>query len=77
MAEVKASFRPEFVNRIDEIVVFHPLGEDADREHRAHPAARRWKQRLAKLEIGLDVSEAALEAVCRRRASIRSTARGR
>jgi ATP-dependent Clp protease ATP-binding subunit ClpB len=28
MGEVKAHFRPEFVNRIDEIVVFHALGED-------------------------------------------------
>jgi ATP-dependent Clp protease ATP-binding subunit ClpB len=28
LAEVKSNFRPEFVNRIDEIVVFHPLGED-------------------------------------------------
>ena len=27
MAEVKQHFRPEFVNRIDEIVVFHPLDE--------------------------------------------------
>ena len=27
MAEVKTHFRPEFVNRIDEIVVFHPLDE--------------------------------------------------
>src|SRR6188768_901706 len=27
MAEVKSSFRPEFVNRTDEIVVFHPLAE--------------------------------------------------
>src|SRR5690349_21595675 len=27
MAEVKTAFRPEFVNRIDEIVVFHPLDE--------------------------------------------------
>ena len=29
MAEVKANFRPEFVNRIDEIVVFHPLARRA------------------------------------------------
>src|SRR5438477_351759 len=28
MAEVKTHFRPEFVNRIDEIVVFHALAED-------------------------------------------------
>src|SRR5207253_3949241 len=28
MAEVKTHFRPEFVNRIDEVVVFHALGEE-------------------------------------------------
>ena len=28
MEEVKQHFRPEFINRIDETVVFHPLGKD-------------------------------------------------
>jgi ATP-dependent Clp protease ATP-binding subunit ClpB len=28
LAEVRASFRPEFVNRVDEILVFQPLGRD-------------------------------------------------
>ncbi|MFB3739210.1 MAG: ATP-dependent chaperone ClpB [Candidatus Velamenicoccus archaeovorus] len=28
LAEVRASFRPEFVNRVDEIIVFEPLGRD-------------------------------------------------
>ncbi|MCL2604575.1 MAG: ATP-dependent Clp protease ATP-binding subunit [Defluviitaleaceae bacterium] len=28
MDEVKNLFRPEFINRIDDIIVFHPLGED-------------------------------------------------
>jgi len=28
MAEVRATFRPEFVNRVDEIIVFQPLGRD-------------------------------------------------
>ena len=27
MAEVKSHFRPEFINRIDEVVVFHALDE--------------------------------------------------
>ena len=27
MNEIKLVFRPEFLNRIDEILVFHPLGE--------------------------------------------------
>src|SRR5207253_8167675 len=28
MDEVRATFRPEFLNRVDEIIVFHPLGKD-------------------------------------------------
>ena len=28
LAEVRATFRPEFLNRIDETIVFHPLGKD-------------------------------------------------
>ncbi len=28
LAEVKRTFRPEFINRIDEIIVFHPLAEE-------------------------------------------------
>lgn len=28
LAEVKRTFRPEFINRIDEIIVFHPLTEE-------------------------------------------------
>ena len=62
MAEVKASFRPEFVNRIDEIVVFHPLGE-AQIADIARIQMRALEARLAKLEIRLSVSEPALKAV--------------
>ncbi|HJS37022.1 MAG TPA: ATP-dependent chaperone ClpB [Burkholderiales bacterium] len=59
MAEVKNQFRPEFVNRIDEVVVFHALGE----EHIKSIAGIQLgvlKARLAKMEYGLDVSDAAL-----------------
>jgi len=62
MAEVKANFRPEFVNRIDEIVVFHPLAEDQIGEI-AKIQLRALEARLAKLEIRLTVSDAALKAV--------------
>jgi ATP-dependent Clp protease ATP-binding subunit ClpB len=59
MAEVKQHFRPEFLNRIDETVVFHGLG----REHIASIARIQLKvleARLEKLEMKLDVSPAAL-----------------
>jgi ATP-dependent Clp protease ATP-binding subunit ClpB len=58
-AEVKQHFRPEFLNRIDEMVVFHAL----DQKHIANIAKiqlRQLEQRLEKLEMKLDVSPAAL-----------------
>ena len=62
LAEVKANFRPEFVNRIDEIVVFHPLGETQIAEI-AKIQMKALEARLAKLEIKLTVSDAALKSV--------------
>jgi len=59
MAEVKTQFRPEFVNRIDEIVVFHALGEEHIRDI-ARIQLRYLTERLAKLEMGLEVTDAAL-----------------
>ncbi|MEW5782788.1 MAG: ATP-dependent chaperone ClpB [Pseudomonadota bacterium] len=59
MGEVKAHFRPEFVNRIDEIVVFHPL----DEKHIAGIAKIQLgylEKRLARLEMSLEVTDAAL-----------------
>jgi len=62
MAEVKDHFRPEFVNRIDEIVVFQPLGK-AQIASIAKIQLKQLEGRLAKLEIRLDVTDAALRAV--------------
>jgi len=59
MGEVKAQFRPEFVNRIDEIVVFHALGEEHIKQI-ARIQLETLKSRLAKMEYGLEVSDAAL-----------------
>jgi ATP-dependent Clp protease ATP-binding subunit ClpB len=58
-AEVKQHFRPEFLNRIDETVVFHAL----DRKHIediARIQLRVLDDRLAKLEMKLEVSPEAL-----------------
>jgi ATP-dependent Clp protease ATP-binding subunit ClpB len=57
--EVKQHFRPEFLNRIDETVVFHAL----DQKHIENIAKIQLKllqDRLEKLEMRLDVSPAAL-----------------
>jgi len=59
MAEVKNYFRPEFVNRIDEVVVFHALDEKHIRSI-ARIQLGQLEKRLAALEIKLEVSDAAL-----------------
>ena len=59
MAEVKAQFRPEFINRIDEVVVFHGLHA----EHIqliARIQLKSLESRLAKLHLNLHISEEAL-----------------
>jgi ATP-dependent Clp protease ATP-binding subunit ClpB len=62
MAEVKQHFRPEFVNRIDEIVVFHPL-DQANITSIARIQLKSLEDRLRKLEIRLDVTDEALKVV--------------
>jgi ATP-dependent Clp protease ATP-binding subunit ClpB len=59
MGEVKTHFRPEFVNRIDEIVVFHALGEDNIKSI-ARIQLATLKARLAKMDYGFEISDAAL-----------------
>ena len=62
MGEVKTHFRPEFVNRIDEIVVFHAL----DQKHIAGIARIQLKyleKRMARLDMALEVSDAALASI--------------
>src|SRR5690625_29763 len=63
MEVVGAHFRPEFINRIDETVVFHPL--DAQHLRRiADIQLGHLRERLAEHELGLDVDEAAMERIC-------------
>jgi ATP-dependent Clp protease ATP-binding subunit ClpB len=62
MAEVRGHFRPEFINRIDEIVVFHGLDEK-NIGAIAKIQLRQLEQRLAKMEMTLDVSEEALQKI--------------
>ncbi|WP_296949922.1 ATP-dependent chaperone ClpB [uncultured Massilia sp.] len=62
MAEVRGHFRPEFINRIDEIVVFHALDEK-NIGSIAKIQLRGLEQRLAKMEMRLDISDAALQKI--------------
>ena len=60
MEVVATHFRPEFINRIDETVVFHSLGK----EHMAGIAKiqlGRLEKRLAERDLKLDISPAALD----------------
>ena len=59
MASVTEHFRPEFINRIDEIVVFHSL--DAEQTHAiARIQLEGLVERLADQHLGLEVSDAAM-----------------
>ncbi|QID17662.1 ATP-dependent chaperone ClpB [Nitrogeniibacter mangrovi] len=62
MAEVKTYFRPEFINRIDEVVVFHSLDEK-NIAHIARIQLKYLEKRLARLEMGLEITDAALANV--------------
>ncbi|MFU1923031.1 AAA family ATPase, partial [Klebsiella pneumoniae] len=60
MDAVNAHFRPEFINRIDEVVVFEPLA----REQIAGIAEiqlGRLRKRLAERELSLELSQEALD----------------
>ncbi|MGB0445865.1 MAG: ATP-dependent chaperone ClpB [Pseudomonadales bacterium] len=59
---VGAHFRPEMLNRIDELVVFHPLGKN----HVAKIAdlqLQRLRSRLTERELDMHLSDAAIELV--------------
>jgi ATP-dependent Clp protease ATP-binding subunit ClpB len=60
LGEVKAQFRPEFVNRIDEIVVFHALDEKHIKSIAKIQLAY-LEKRLAALDMRIEVTDAALK----------------
>ncbi len=57
--ELKSHFRPEFLNRIDETVVFHGL-DAANIASIARIQLQSLRERLAQVDLDLEVSEAAL-----------------
>ncbi|MEW7851368.1 ATP-dependent chaperone ClpB [Massilia aurea] len=62
MAEVRGHFRPEFINRIDEIVVFHALDEK-NIGAIARIQLQILEARLAKMDMTLDIDEEALQKI--------------
>ena len=56
-AGVEASFKPEFVNRLDDIVEFDPLSRDADRRDRRPPGGAGRRPGRASAEIELELTD--------------------
>ncbi len=59
---VASHFRPEFINRIDDVVVFHPLAR-AQIHAIANIQIETLRQRLRERDMGLQLSEAALDRI--------------
>ncbi len=60
MDTVAQHFRPEFINRIDEVVVFHPLGREQIRAITAIQTDY-LRKRLKERHLGFELSEKALD----------------
>ena len=60
MTVVSEHFRPEFINRIDDIVVFHPLTQDEIAKI-VEIQLDYLRKRLADRDIGLEITSAALQ----------------
>ena len=59
---LRKTFKPEFLNRIDDIVVFHPLGLD-DIEEIVDIQLKGVRERLAKERISLELTPGAVQAL--------------
>lgn len=64
MEDVKEHFRPEMINRIDEVVVFHGLDQDNIRNI-AKIQLKGLEKRLEKQNLRLAVSDAALDIIAK------------
>jgi ATP-dependent Clp protease ATP-binding subunit ClpC len=58
MGELKKVFRPEFLNRIDEVIVFHKLQKEEIKEI-VELLLRRVRESMAERELSLNMSDAA------------------
>ncbi len=59
MGAVRSHFRPEFVNRVDEFIVFHPL-RSSQIERIVRLQVQRVANRLASRKVGLSLTDAAI-----------------
>ncbi|MBQ4651904.1 MAG: ATP-dependent chaperone ClpB [Oscillospiraceae bacterium] len=65
MEELRRAFRPEFLNRLDETIMFHPLGK-AELGKIIELMAASLRNRLADRELGLEISEKAKDFIISR-----------
>jgi ATP-dependent Clp protease ATP-binding subunit ClpB len=65
MAELKRHFRPEFLNRVDEIVVFDPLGREQIRQI-ASLQTRGLIERLRAMRINVEIDDSALDIIAQK-----------
>jgi ATP-dependent Clp protease ATP-binding subunit ClpC len=63
LAQLKKTFRPEFLNRLDEVIVFRPL-EPQDLSRIAHNLLASLRKKLEEKGIIFDVEKEALDFVC-------------
>ncbi|HEY9897625.1 MAG TPA: ATP-dependent chaperone ClpB [Pantanalinema sp.] len=64
MDELRSHFRPEFLNRVDDVLMFHALSLD-EIKRIVDIQLEKLRQRLAERKIGLDLSESAKEMLAR------------
>ncbi|MDR1965117.1 MAG: ATP-dependent chaperone ClpB [Synergistaceae bacterium] len=64
MRELKTSFRPEFLNRVDDVVLFKPL-KLSEIERIVSLAIKGVAKRLAERDISLDVTEGAMSVIAK------------
>jgi len=60
MQEVKEHFRPEFINRIDEIVIFNPLSKDAINKI-LDKIIKEIEERLKNIDLHIELTDSARE----------------
>ena len=64
MAELKREFRPEFINRIDEVIVFHKLNDDEIKQI-IDLMLKQVQDRLSKQNINVKIEESVKELIAK------------
>lgn len=65
MAELKKQFRPEFINRIDDIIVFHKLNED-DIKQIIEIMLKQVQKRLKEQEYNVEIDDSVKELIAKK-----------